>query len=378
VQLVSIINKTLSQIKQEDLDEIILNENMENRYEYSIDDFIYKYRYACIIGAIAIVFAVAFLAHIQDIKAKARKLLEKEAQRLSIQQKRYQLIMDNSGEMVYDLSITGEAGFVSGEIKKKFGWSIPEHVADLSTESLMKIFHIHPDDCVREHENISKTIEAKVPGESLLRIEQGNGEYIWCKVYFCPLLNQDNELVSIIGKIEDVDKEIKEKDRLRHESQTDGMTGLMNKHTFENEAMRYLDEKSAYHSCIIFVDLDHFKNLNDTLGHRIGDAAIKDAAGKLQVLFANIDLVARFGGDEFCVLVYDIPENTLIDKLERIVEIMSVTYTDGAISSNVTASVGAAYCTKQKMDYKTLLDAADSAVYEAKNNGRNCYIIKEL
>jgi diguanylate cyclase (GGDEF)-like protein len=156
------------------------------------------------------------------------------------------------------------------------------------------------------------------------------------------------------------------------------MTGLMNKQTFENEAMRYLDVKSAYHSCIIFVDLDHFKNLNDTLGHRIGDVAIKDAARKLQVLFANIDLVARFGGDEFCVLVYDIPENALIDKLERIVEIMSVTYTDGAISSNVTASVGAAYCTKQKMDYKTLLDAADSAVYEAKNNGRNCYIIKEL
>jgi diguanylate cyclase (GGDEF)-like protein/PAS domain S-box-containing protein len=378
VQLVSIINKTLSQIKQEDLDEIILNENMENRYEYSIDDFIYKYRYAFIIGVIAIIFAVVFLAHIRNIKVKASKILEQEAKRLSIQQKRYQMIMDNSGEMVYDLSITGEPGFVSGEIKKKFGWSIPEHVSDFSTESLMRIFHIHPDDCVCEYENISKSIEARVPGESLLRIEQKNGEYIWCKVYFFPLLNQDNELVSVIGKIEDVDKEIKEKDRLRHESQTDGMTGLMNKQTFENEAMRYLDVKSAYHSCVIFVDLDHFKNLNDTLGHRIGDVAIKDAARKLQVLFANIDLVARFGGDEFCVLVYDIPKNTLIDKLERIVEIMSVTYTDGAISSNVTASVGAAYCTKQKMDYKTLLDAADSAVYEAKNNGRNCYIIKEL
>jgi diguanylate cyclase (GGDEF)-like protein len=126
------------------------------------------------------------------------------------------------------------------------------------------------------------------------------------------------------------------------------------------------------------VDLDHFKNLNDTLGHSHGDEAIKEAGRKLQVLFANIDLVARFGGDEFCVLVNDIPKNKLVDKLERIVEIMAVTYTDGVVYLNVTASVGAAYCTKQKMDYKTLLNAADSAVYEAKNTGRNRYIVREL
>jgi diguanylate cyclase (GGDEF)-like protein len=287
-------------------------------------------------------------------------------------------MMDSSGEMLYDVNITGESGFVSEQIKKKFGWDMPEKVTDFSDDGLRELFHILPDDWSIECDKIKKSLEKNKPSDCLVRIIAQNGKNVWCKIYFFPLLNDENKLVSIIGKIEDVDKDIKEKDQLRHESQTDGMTGLLNKRAFEEKAESHLKERLAYNCAVIFVDLDHFKNINDTLGHSAGDEAIKDAASTLQIIFASTDLVSRFGGDEFCVLVWDIPEIKLRDKLEGIVTNMQKTYINGNVSATVTASVGAVYCTLRDSDFKTLIDLADIALYEAKDKGRNQYVLKEL
>jgi diguanylate cyclase (GGDEF)-like protein/PAS domain S-box-containing protein len=378
VELVSIINKTLSQISQEEIDEIIINENNANRYVYTLDDFIYTYRYILMVGMIVFVLAIVIYIYIQSIKNKARKIQENESRKIAIQNKRYQMMMDSSGEMLYDVNIIGENGFVSEQIKNKFGWSMSEMATDFTDERLREIFHIHPDDWSREHKKIKSSLERNIPCKSLVRMIAQNGNNIWCKIYFFPLLNDDNKLVSIIGKIEDVDSETKEKDKLIHESETDGMTGLFNKSTFEEKVKGKLTMENAYNCALIFVDLDHFKNVNDTLGHSVGDMAIKDAARKLQLLFANVDLVSRFGGDEFCILVWNIPPYKLEDKLERIIYTMKKTYTDNELSVTVTASVGAVHCTHQDADFMTLLNLADTALYEAKNNGRNQYILKML
>jgi putative two-component system response regulator len=287
-------------------------------------------------------------------------------------------MMDSSGEMLYDVNITGECGYISEQIKKKFGWDMTEKVTDFSDEAIRELFHILPDDWSVECPNVKRALEKNTPSDCLVRIMAQNGKNVWCKIYFFPLLNDENKLVSIIGKIEDVDKDIKEKDQLKHESQTDSMTGLLNKRTFEDKATSQLKDRLAYNCAVIFVDLDHFKDVNDTLGHSIGDDAINDAATNLKILFASTDLVSRFGGDEFCILVWDIPEIKLKDKLAGIVTSMQKAYTNGNQTVDLTTSVGAVYCTLRDADFKTLLDLADIALYEAKDKGRNQYVLKEI
>ena len=103
---------------------------------------------------------------------------------------------------------------------------------------------------------------------------------------------------------------------------------------------------------------------------------IIDYANKLQTIFANKDIISRFGGDEFCLLIKEIPFYKLQDKLQFTLECLKNTYTDGENSVTVTASVGAAFC-KFVSDVLFGLDLADRALYEAKEKGRDCYCIKE-
>jgi diguanylate cyclase (GGDEF)-like protein len=378
VKLVNILNKTLSQISEDEIDEIIMSENNEHRYKYVFDDFLYIYRYAVWIGMITIVIIAAFGIYIQEVRRRAIKSQENEAKRIELQNIRYQKMMDSSGEMLYDINIMGEGGFTSEHIKNKFGWSLPEKVTEFSSEGLRTMFHIHPGDWSKECERVTSDLENNIPCDCTVRIMAQNTKRVWCRIYFYPLYNDKHQFVSIIGKIEDVDKDIKEKNQLKHDSQTDSMTGLLNKRTFEERAEGWLSERLAYNCAVLFVDLDHFKNLNDTLGHSIGDEAIKDAATSLQRLFDDVDLVSRFGGDEFCILAWDIPKVKLKDKLKKIVEVMHMTYTDNSESVDITASVGAVYCTKRDSNFKTLLNLADIALYEAKDKGRNQFILKEF
>ena len=89
-------------------------------------------------------------------------------------------------------------------------------------------------------------------------------------------------------------------------------------------------------------------------------------------------MVARFGGDEYCIFVKDIPSETLADKLNFAIDKLSDIYTNNGIRVSLTASIGAAYCKRNSIGYKELMDMADSAAYQAKDNGRNCYIIKDV
>ena len=148
-------------------------------------------------------------------------------------------------------------------------------------------------------------------------------------------------------------------------------TGLYTKSAFENLCREYLEESRDEAFAIVFLDMDHLKVLNDTCGHMVGDQAIADIARKLQVHFSNIDIVSRFGGDEFAVLVKDIDLEILEDKLRWLLKKTRATYEE----VDVTTSIGAVYCEAGSEDYYKLMDLADQALYQAKDNGRDCFHI---
>ena len=377
IRLITIINKALSQISDQEIDNMIVRETLENPYELDLLDFVYNYRWVIVAFSIAFVFMTLFFIALAMIQKKHAQQKAEEARKRELERRRYKAILECSDDLIYEISLNGESNIGSDKIKEKFGWEIPKMVDELDFSKAMAILHVHPED-EPEFRKTLLNAGAGVSDELTVRIGKSDGSYIWCKVSRSLLLDDNHGVVSILGKIEDVDHQVRERKDLEHASRTDALSGLMNKITFKTEVKEYLLNNSSKNVGFVFIDMDHFKEINDTLGHRMGDAVIKESAHKIQLLFANFDLVSRFGGDEFCVFVKDIPRETLEDRLRFAVDKMNHDYEYEGKQVHLSASIGAAYSTKDCVEYRELLEVADAALYKAKDNGRNCYVIDEI
>ena len=157
----------------------------------------------------------------------------------------------------------------------------------------------------------------------------------------------------------------------------DGLTGIFNRQHFVDETeqvLRYV-AKSSRGACLILIDLDHFKNVNDTYGHVAGDTALKRAVMVCQEHLRSCDVFGRIGGEEFGILL---PECTLIQGLERAESIRQAIQTipdDDTEHIPLTASLGIASTAHYGYDLRRLLISADDALYRAKRNGRNRVVV---
>lgn len=161
------------------------------------------------------------------------------------------------------------------------------------------------------------------------------------------------------------------------QAKTDGLTGILNKKAFLAELDRIQHNGWNQGTVLVFFDLDYFKEINDRLGHLVGDKVLVDFAHKLERIFADTDYICRFGGDEFCVYMEDVSESRLQNLLEMAVVALQGEYGNGDDRITLTTSIGAAYLPDGGMlETKQLLDMADSAVYRAKEGGRNQYMVQ--
>jgi len=155
----------------------------------------------------------------------------------------------------------------------------------------------------------------------------------------------------------------------------DGLTGIFNRQHFVEEAeqaLRYVG-KSLRGACLILIDLDHFKEINDTHGHVVGDAVLKRAVAVCQCHLNSCDVFGRLGGEEFGILL---PECTVIQALERAERIRTaIQQVDSDDEVPLTASFGIAATAHYGYELRRLLIAADSALYRAKNDGRNRVVV---
>ncbi|HKT29373.1 diguanylate cyclase [Dyella sp.] len=155
----------------------------------------------------------------------------------------------------------------------------------------------------------------------------------------------------------------------------DGLTGIFNRQHFVEEAeqtLRYVG-KSLRGACLILIDLDHFKEINDTHGHVVGDAVLKRAVAVCQCHLNSCDVFGRLGGEEFGILL---PECTVIQALERAERIRNaIQQVDSDEDVPLTASFGIAATAHYGYELRRLLIAADSALYRAKNDGRNRVVV---
>jgi diguanylate cyclase (GGDEF)-like protein len=162
-------------------------------------------------------------------------------------------------------------------------------------------------------------------------------------------------------------------------ARVDPKTGLLNALTWQREARVELTRASRTHSplAVAMIDIDHFKRVNDTYGHLTGDAVLATLAAGMRGLLRDYDIIGRFGGEEFCVLL---PQTTATeaeqtaDRLRDKLAQLSVPASDGTqnIPLSVTVSIGVAALEASRRDLEELIAAADAALYRAKASGRNC------
>ena len=166
--------------------------------------------------------------------------------------------------------------------------------------------------------------------------------------------------------------------RFKWLSSCDGLTGIFNHQHFMGESARILQvlEKRSGDGCLVFLDLDHFKQVNDTHGHALGDAVLKHAVAICKGQLRNADLLGRLGGEEFGMLLMDTPrlQGSVVAERIRLALSASTLVVDDLVIS-VTASIGLASTDSIGYDLQRLCRASDAALYQAKHMGRNRVVI---
>lgn len=214
-----------------------------------------------------------------------------------------------------------------------------------------------------------------------VRIRNIKGNYGWYRVVGVLERNIKGNNKCFVGKILNVDQQLSEEKELMQRAENDLLTGVLNKKTMEKRISLMLKNRGGKYVIFYMVDLDHFKNVNDTLGHIYGDQAIVETAQCLNKVFANQDCIGRLGGDEFaiCVSYQAFDEQGLLDFIEKKAgEICAVnrrTYTDNVSEVSISSSVGISYAPDMGESFEELYTKADRALYYSKENGRNQYHI---
>ena len=162
------------------------------------------------------------------------------------------------------------------------------------------------------------------------------------------------------------------RDHYQKDAEVDKLTGLLNKATFERLCRKSIAAtQEGIYSVLFVIDLDHFKDVNDNLGHQAGDAVLHDFGEILRRLFRPTDLIGRFGGDEFVVFLNDIPGKEIaIRKSKNILE-SAKNILIGTKDIAVSASIGISASPQHGTDYDSLFSVADKSVYAVKESGRN-------
>ena len=200
----------------------------------------------------------------------------------------------------------------------------------------------------------------------------------WVNVSLAPVHGPDGGVGHVVAHLIDIEDRKRYEARLRHVAEHDPLTGLANRRRFERELRRHCDVVQRYgrDGCVLMLDLDHFKEVNDTLGHAVGDQLLVSVAQLLSAHTRESDLVARLGGDEFAVLMPYADRAEGEQVAARICEVVRGRSRGlGPVDpvQRVTVSVGLAFFDDVEPTPEAMLMAADLTLYDAKEAGRDTW-----
>ncbi|HEX4328230.1 MAG TPA: PAS domain S-box protein [Burkholderiales bacterium] len=302
------------------------------------------------------------------------------AQALRDSESRLRTITDTLPAMVSFIDTTERYRFVNKAYERKFGRPRSEilgmTIRELQGETNYAVMESY--------------IRRALRGETLVfeRDEPDNGQYHCFETTYIPQMRAGTEdsrasdtVVGFHVTIQDITTRKLEEKRLIQLAQVDSMTGLANRAGFQLRLADLMARSQADKSllALMYLDIDHFKNVNDTYGHLAGDALLKAFAGRLIRSLRDSDVVARLGGDEFTIILPNLrkPEDATA-VAGKIVQAMRPTFSLNQQAISITTSIGLAFYQGGEMSAETLVQRADEMLYQSKASGRDTYNVAPL
>ena len=330
------------------------------------------------------------LSTIRDVTARADLLLktslmvksdqadakhQEEARELFEARERAQAAMHSIGDAVISIDPAGNVSYLNPIAEKMLGWPRAEAIG----RPLREVLTVTDDDG-REYvlappRSAAETINIGSAAASGV-LTRRDGSEIAIEHSFAPMQNDDGEVIGAVMVIRDVSVARAISQKLAYAAHHDALTGLPNRVLLESRLTQAIALASRHNgeAAVLFLDLDAFKLVNDTLGHAVGDRLLESVARLLQQCVRSTDTVSRFGGDEFVILLSELsrPGDAVVFA-QRILGALQAPHSVDQHSLMVTASIGIAVYPHDGVDPQTLLRNADAAMFHAKNPGGNTY-----
>ena len=288
---------------------------------------------------------------------------------LEMEQQRYNVVTEITEEILFEQDIATDILTFSSNFEKLFNRprSIEHYLRD---KHFLEI--VHPDDL----HLLPSTKSTELSEDDFMRFDArlltSENTYQWFTICFKVLRDNAGKPTNVIGRLSNINDKKLEEDRLRREAQTDMLTGLYNKMTFKQLAEDMLSEGTH---ALIIVDIDDFKNVNDTYGHLFGNEVILTVASVVRDGFRSSDITGRIGGDEFAVFARDaLDENVIRNRCRQITaRLADIDYPNGY---RISVSMGISFYPRHGKDYPTLFSHADAALYHLKKHrGKGGYAV---
>jgi diguanylate cyclase (GGDEF)-like protein/PAS domain S-box-containing protein len=289
-------------------------------------------------------------------------------------EERYALAVRGANDGLWDWDLKADRVFFSPRWKAMLGFGDAD-VGDSPREWLDRI---HPDD----RPPFRRHLDTHLGGgsdhfEFEHRMRNAAGEYLWVLARGVAERDERGTPYRMAGSQTDITARKRAEHQLQHDALHDGLTGLANRVLFMDRlacALADLQRRAAPHFAVLFFDLDRFKNINDSLGHTLGDKLLVGIARRLEHFLRPGDTVARLGGDEFAILIHRVDDASgAIHVADRIQEILSMTFSIDGHDVMVTASIGIAHSSTGYTNPEEILRDADIAMYRAKAGGKARY-----
>jgi len=244
---------------------------------------------------------------------------------------------------------------------------------------------IHAEDTQKVDSGVHTAIQTREPWAIEYRLLTRNKEVRWVIEMGVAIHDENGEVEYLDGFIQDITERkkmelalIASEQQIRDMAFTDSVTGLANRNLFTDRLDQMILDSNRYHHefALLFVDLDGFKKINDTFGHLVGDKLLAMTGERISASFRDSDVVARFGGDEFLIIVKNTTDVHVIDSIAtKLLHKLAEPYYVDDLKFSVTASFGIAIYPRHANTSTKLIQSADKAMYKAKDAGRNCFVI---
>lgn len=246
-----------------------------------------------------------------------------------------------------------------------------------TAEDSLSLQAIHEDDHELFHSLFQTILQGEPVSDIRFRILNCDGTYLWSSLSAVVVKNPKNCPFKAIAILENIDPQVRKEHDLRYKAEMDGLTSLFNKSTTEHLVKNALERwRPGDSMCALMIDVDNFKEVNDSFGHLYGDMVLTSLAKHLKHSFSPDDIIGRIGGDEFFVFMQNYSSlPRLISKAEKLRNCFRNTYEENDMSVPISASIGIAIFPEHGNDFDSLYKHADIALYTSKAQGKDTFRI---